>query len=80
MLNTSGLLPLLQQLVKPNGEPYVLYGDPAYGLNQNILPPFKVAQITANERAFNKQVSKVRKSVEWGFGKIMQYYAYLDFK
>lgn len=80
MLNTSGLLPLLQQLVKPNGEPYVLYGDPAYGLTQNILAPFKGARITANEQAFNKKMSKVRISVEWGFGKIMQYFAYLDFK
>ena len=80
MLNTSGLLPLLQQLVKPNGERYVLYGDPAYGLTQNILAPFKGARITANEQAFNKKMSKVRISVEWGFGKIMQYFAYLDFK
>ncbi len=80
MLNTSGLLPLLQQLVKPNGEPYVLYGDPAYGLTQNILAPFKGAQITASEQAFNKEMSRVRISVEWGFGKIMQYFAYLDFK
>ena len=80
MLNTSGLLPLLQQLVKPDGEPYVLYGDPAYGHTQNILAPFKGARITANEQAFNKKMSKVRISVEWRFGKIMQYFAYLDFK
>lgn len=80
MLNTSGLLPLLQQLVKPNGEPYVLYGDLAYGLTQNILAPFKGARITANEQAFNKKMSKVRISVEWGFGKVIQYFSYLDFK
>ena len=64
MLNTNGLLPLLQQIVKPNGEPYVLYGDPAYGLTQSILAPFKGAQISANEEAFNKEMSKVRVAVE----------------
>ena len=80
MLNTSGLLPLLQQIVKPNGEPFVLYGNPAYGLTQSILAPFKGAQISANEAAFNKEMSKVRLAVEWGFGKITQYFAYLGFK
>lgn len=80
MLDTSGLLPLLQQIVKPNGEPYVLYGDPAYGLSQSILAPFKGAQISANEAAFNKEMSKGRIAVEWGFGKITQYFTYLDFR
>ena len=64
ILNTSGLLALLQQLVMLNGEPFVLYGDPAYGLTQNILAPFRGAQLTANERAFNMEMSKVRISVE----------------
>lgn len=80
MLNVSGLSPLLQQFVKPNGEPFVVYGDPAYGINQNILAPFRGANLTGDEKAFNKAMSKVRISVEWGFGKITQYFAYLDFK
>ena len=32
MLNESGLTPKLARLVTPNGDPYVIYGDPAYGI------------------------------------------------
>ena len=39
MLNKSGLTPKLARLVKPNGDPYVICGDPAYGLNRNIISP-----------------------------------------
>ena len=80
MLNISGILPLLQQFVQPSGQPYVIYGDPAYGLNENILAPFKGAQLTALEKEFNKKMSRLRISVEWGFGKITQYFAYLNFR
>lgn len=80
MLGVSGLPAKLQRLVKPNGQPYVIYGDPAYGISHNILAPFRGAQVTADQAIFNKNMSKVRISVEWSFGKICQYFAYLDFK
>jgi hypothetical protein len=70
----------LQIFQTPTGEPYVIYGDPAYGLARNILAPFRGAQLTNDEQMFNTQMSKVRTSVEWGFGKICQNFAYLDFK
>ena len=75
MLAQSGLHEKLRHLTKPNGDPFVLYGDPAYGLTQNIG-----AQLTARQAQFNKRMSKVRISVEWGFGKISQLFAFLDFK
>ena len=80
MLGVSGLLPKLQHVTRPNGEPYVLYGDTAYGLTRHILAPFKGANLTANEKQFNSSMSKVRICVEWGFGKVTQNFAYLDFK
>jgi hypothetical protein len=80
MLGVSGLSDKLCRLTKRNGDPYVIYGDPAYGLSLNILAPFCGAQLTAEEKKFNKQMSKVRISVEWGFGKIGQNVAFLDFK
>ena len=58
---------------------HVIYGDPPYGISRNILAPFRGAQVTA-QVIFNKNMSKVRISVEWSFGKICQYFAYLDFK
>lgn len=80
MLGESGLLPKLRHIAKPNGEPYVIYGDPAYGLSRNILAPYRAAILTADEKQFNSAMSKVRVSVEWGFGKILQNFAFLDFK
>lgn len=32
VLNKSGLAPKVAGFVKPNGDPYVIYGDPAYGI------------------------------------------------
>ena len=80
MLGMSDLLGKLQKFKLPNGEPYVIYGDPAYGLSRNILSPFRGAHITATEQEFNKSMSRVRISVEWGFGKILQYFSFLDFR
>lgn len=80
MLGVSGLSAKLRRFVQPNGEPYVIYGDPAYGITQNIIAPFRQAHLTDDEQEFNTRMSRVRTSVEWGFGKICQNFAYLDFK
>ena len=80
MLAVSGVCEKLQQLEDINGDVYVVYGDPAYGLNRNILAPFRGAALTEDEKRFNKAMSKVRVSVEWGFGKICQYFSFLDLK
>ena len=45
----------------------------------HFLAPFRGAVLTAEERQFNSARSKVRVSVEWGFGKIMQNFAFVDF-
>ncbi|CAB3981116.1 Hypothetical predicted protein [Paramuricea clavata] len=80
MLGVSGLLPQLERITKPNGEPYVIYGDPAYGISTHVIPPFRGAHFTQLQQKFNRKMSEVQVSVEWGFGKILQYFAYLDFR
>ena len=80
MLGESNLLQLLERLIKPNGDPYVVYGDPAYGITKHIISPFRGANLTAPQQRFNAEMSKVRICVEWGFGKILQQFAYLDFQ
>lgn len=80
MLGESGLADKLRRFQKPNGEPYVIYGDPAYGVTRNILAPFRGVHLTDDQQDFNTQMSKVRASVEWGFGKICQNFAFIDFK
>lgn len=68
MLGESGLQDKLKYITKPNGEPFVIYGDPGYGLALNILASFRGFHFTAQEKAFNRATSKVRTS------------AFLDFK
>ena len=80
MLGESNLLPLLERMVKPNGDPYVVYGDPAYGITRHIISPFRGAHLTRPQQLFNAEISKCRICVEWGFGKILQYFTYLDFQ
>lgn len=79
MLGVSGLLPQLQRITKPNGDPYVIYGDPAFGISRHTISPFRGAQLTPLQQQFKSEMSKVRISVERGFGKISHFFAYLDF-
>lgn len=80
MLSVSGLQPKLANIKKPDGSPYVIYGDPAYGMSRTILAPYRGSQLTQQQQAFNSAMSRVRVSVEWTFGKIVTYFSYLDFK
>ena len=80
MLAESGLAQKLAHFNQPNGQPYVIYGDPAYGVSRNILAPFRGAQLTSQQQQFNKSMSQVRICVEWTFGKICQYFTYVDLK
>ena len=79
MLHESDLIPRLQ--AKFAALPiFTLYGDPAYPLCQHILGPYRGAQLTPDQQLFNERMSKVRESVEWSFGKVVQYFAFLDFR
>ena len=81
LLNASGLLQnLIQHSHSPNGQTLCIYGDPAYPIRPQLLGPFKGAHVTADQHSFNKDMSKVRISVEWIFGDIVNYFAFLDFK
>lgn len=80
MLAESGVLEKLEhRLNKANGDPFVIYGDPAYPVRRHILAPFRGARLTQAEQCFNEDTSAVRTSIEWGYGKIVKYFAFLDF-
>lgn len=49
---------------------YHLYGDPAYGCNEWMTCPFSLAQPGSPEQMFNRDMSSVRESVEWSFGRL----------
>ena len=75
LLCESGLLQELERKMnKANGDPYVIYGDPAYPVRSHILAPFRNAQLTPAEQNFNEAMSAVRTSVEWGHGKKRKFF------
>lgn len=81
MYQESGLADiLLEHSNRADGTPLLIYGDPAYPRSRHLRSPFKGAILTNDEQEFNRQMSSVRQSVEWGFGKIIQYFAFVDFK
>lgn len=81
MLAESGLYNKLQDLqVPPNRGPLCIYGDSAYPYRPQLLGPFKGARITQAQQEWNTAMSRVRVSVEWIFGDIVNYYKFIDFK
>ena len=81
MLAESRLLTSLQEhSFSPNGQPLCIYGDPAYPMRIHLQAPFKGARLTPIQQDFNKAMSQVRISVEWVFGDIIDYFAFLDFR
>lgn len=81
MLQESGLLDMLREKMHDLGQTFLLYGDPAYPISEVIEGPFRqgAAPLTQVETNFNERMSGVRISVEWGFGEVVQQFAFLDF-
>ena len=81
MLRESNLLAELQQFsFDGNGQPLCLYGDPAYPISAHLLGPFKGQNLNEQQMDFNRAMSALRESVEWGFGKVVNYFKFVDFK
>lgn len=59
---------------------YRIYGDPAYRTSEFIFSPIPFVIEGTDEAEFNKAMSSVRESVEWGFKVIVSLWAFLDFK
>ena len=57
-----------------------VYGDLAYPLSIHLQGPFKGTRITPLQNEYNTAMSSVRTSVEWVFGDIINYFAFMDFK
>ena len=80
MLSVSNLQSKLTAITMQDGSPYVIYGDPAYGVSRTILAPYRGSHLTQQQESFNKAMSGVRVSVEWAFSKIINNFSFLDFK
>ena len=81
MLRASGLLDKLQDnMIRPDGGVYCLYGDAGYPLLPHVLSPFRGNALSAEEQVFNRQMSEARVSVEWGFGGVYAKFGFLLMK
>ena len=81
MLDESGLLNELERhAFSPTGQAMCIYGDPAYPHRVHLQRPFQHGALTHQMQSFNESMSKVRSSVEWIFGDIINYFKFLDFK
>lgn len=76
MLAESKLMDVLSQ---DTFSDYTLYGDPAYPITPQLLVGYR-GDFNAQEARFNKEMSKMRQSVEWGFGKVKTLFSFLDYK
>lgn len=82
MLRESNLLHDLQQnRFNSTGEPLCLYGDPVYPLSVHLLSPFfKRANLNQQQKDLNSAMSSACEAVEWDFSKVLNYFAFVDFK
>mmetsp|Transcript_52173 Transcript_52173/g.135313 ORF Transcript_52173/g.135313 Transcript_52173/m.135313 type:complete len:322 (+) Transcript_52173:658-1623(+) len=61
------------------GEDFALFGDSAYPLSTFLWRMYK-GVMQAWQRAFNRDMSPERVSVEWGFGKMVNLWPFLDYR
>ena len=81
MFNQSDLFnKLVQNAVDTNSNVLCIYSDPAYPHRPQLPRPFQAPRITQGEKDCNTAMSKVRVSVQWAFGGIINYFKFLDFK
>ena len=59
---------------------YSLYGDLAYPQSVYLLGGFRNVEGGSDEASYNRLLSSVRITVEWGFGELVDQWKFLDFK
>jgi len=76
----SNLPRILQQHAHaPDGTPLQVYGDPAYSISNVLLTPYQGAQITPNQRLWNRTMSRLRIVAEWAFKEMVNLFGFLDY-
>jgi hypothetical protein len=81
MLSESELRACLERFCRDeNGDVYAIYGDGGYTDMEFMFSPFQGESLSSDECKFNRAMSGVRIAVEWGFGKVVCLWSFLDFK
>ncbi len=59
---------------------FVVLGDSAYPNNDVMVSIFKGNHLPEAAEAFNRVMCPIRTCMEWGYEKIVRYWAFVDFK
>ena len=77
----SGMMPVLENFsIGRNGERLCIYGDPTDSLRRYFLGPYRGAQIIPDQNEFNKSMSKVRISIEWLSGNVIENFTFSEYR
>ena len=81
MLHESQLMEELEQIIPATADSaeYGMYGDLAYAQSIYLIRGFQKPSTGPDEALFNRQMSSVCITVEWGFGDIIEKWKFLDF-
>ena len=63
MLSVSGLQNKLENIKQQDASPYVIYGDPAYGISRTIMAPLRGSRLALQQQQFNSAMCHVHISV-----------------
>ena len=82
LLHESQLLEQLQTVMPEDGNNpiYALYGDLAYAQSAYVLGGFHNVDMDSDEAAYNRLLSSVHITVEWGFAELVEHWKFLDFR
>lgn len=78
-MHVLGQSQLLKILAEAPFKDFLLYGDPGYTCADGLTCPCKGSDIDPVEQLFNSRMSSVRISVEWGFGRVTNLWAFLNY-
>ena len=80
VLHDSGLIEKLEENMPANGNGmvYAMYGDLAYAQSIYLLAGFHKPPTGSDEALFNRQMSSIRITVEWGLGDVAEKWKFLD--
>jgi hypothetical protein len=79
MYNVSDVAGALAAVTSHDDHRHYLLGDKAYQCCEQVVVSFMVPR-NEHETAYNQLHSSTRIAVEWGFGKVVRYFAYINYK
>lgn len=80
MLRESGLNRKLAEVQEGSDFQGKAYGDAAYAILSHVDRGFRGVDLTPAQKAYNRELSAVRITVEWSFGLVVGLFPFVDFR